>query len=112
VEFTQLLLSELERHPKIRVVDSFEAAAQKVACNSEDGRIISAIMSPPTYLDWESPINEGEKDYTHNKPDRLRACFQHFNMIAKMVSTARTSFSYARCKARSKGFSPATRSSQ
>ena len=85
VEFTAFMLSALDGHPKIKQVTVFDAKKHDVSCPNEDGRIISAIVSPPTYLDWEKAINSKEKANAKNKPDRLDACFQHFGIICKMV---------------------------
>ncbi|MCX6769223.1 MAG: arginine deiminase family protein [Candidatus Micrarchaeota archaeon] len=86
VEFTKLMLDELAFHPKITIVEKFDAGKAKVDCRSEDGKLKSVVMSPPTYLDWAgSGINKNEELFKDNKPDRYKAAVQHFGLIMKLV---------------------------
>jgi len=50
-------------------------------CPSEDGKLLAVVMSPPTYLDWDKAINEGEERHSKDKPDRLLATWQFINLV-------------------------------
>jgi N-dimethylarginine dimethylaminohydrolase len=92
VELTKNIIDEFSQFkslngtaPKVNIVERFDASQVKIACTCEDGKLLSAVMSPPTYLDWESGICEGEKTYINNKTDRLIATMEHFGMMLAIL---------------------------
>lgn len=79
VEYTRNKLEIYKKLPLVEVAHSFCTGRHEIACKSEDGRLKSAVMSPPTYLDWAVPINE--KEAHSKKPGRLRATQQWFGLV-------------------------------
>lgn len=86
VDFTQRKLDIYKRHPLVEVIKEFEVYKHTINCKSEDGRLKSVLVSPPTYLDWDhsNPINANEA--THARPDRLKATQEWFGLIDKLLS--------------------------
>ncbi|MEM2137877.1 MAG: arginine deiminase-related protein [Candidatus Anstonellaceae archaeon] len=80
-QFTSEMLSALSSHPKIEIVKQFDASKYPVNCQSEDGKLLTVVMSPPTHLDWNKPINQGEGRHNTDKPDRLLATWQFLNLV-------------------------------
>lgn len=81
IDFTHEMLAALAKLKNVKIVDRFDASQWKVNCPSEDGKLLVVVMSPPTHLDWEKPLNELEKDFMHDKPDRLLATWQFLNLV-------------------------------
>ncbi|MBM3229885.1 hypothetical protein FJZ26_05615 [Candidatus Parvarchaeota archaeon] len=81
IEFTSETFAELAKHPKIEIVKQFDASKYPVNCQSEDGKLLLVVMSPPTHLDWAAPINQGEGRYNTDKPDRLLATYQFLSLV-------------------------------
>ncbi len=83
---TKLMLEELQRHPGVQIVDKLDAAKHTLGCKTENGKLRTVVVSPPTYLDWAEPINEAELVNQDNKPDRLLAVIQHLKLMQTLVA--------------------------
>ena len=80
VQYAQRKLGLYAKHqPLVEVAGSFDASKHRIMCNSEDGKLKGAVMSPPAYLDWSEPINE--KEAHSRKPNRLTASQQWFGLV-------------------------------
>lgn len=73
-------------NPLVEVVGAFDASKKKISCKSGDGKLLAAAVSRPTYLDWAKPLNNKEKEYAGNKPDRMKAVVEHELFLQILIS--------------------------
>ncbi|MBS3068027.1 hypothetical protein J4450_04955, partial [Candidatus Micrarchaeota archaeon] len=83
---TRLLLDTLKDHPKVKIVEVADVSKRQVNCTSEKGKLSSAIVSLPTYLDWAEPINVAELANMGNKPNRATAVIEHIQFLLTLLS--------------------------
>lgn len=92
VLITKRLLKIFSYCPLVETVSSLDVRKMTLDgkplhphCASEDGRLVAAILSPPTYLDWDAPICEAERLNQIFKPDQLEAIRQWTPQISTLI---------------------------
>ena len=81
IKQTGHMLGGLQKHQRIPVVDILPPD-RKISCRSEQGKLKTAVVSLPTYLDWGlKPTNKTSEANIDNKPDRLEAVMEHKKLI-------------------------------
>ncbi len=78
------MLSGLQKFQGIKLVDVVRATDYRISCKSENGKLRTAVVSLPTYLDWGTPINIREAENHNNKPDRYVAVIEHTKLIMEL----------------------------
>jgi hypothetical protein len=81
VDLAQFILGELSHDPNVEIAKTLDVSQMKLHVYSEYERLGATIMALPYKLDWNIPINESEKQNAGNKPDRLLAVLQIYNLI-------------------------------
>lgn len=81
---TQTLLEGIEKMPNVEIVEKVDVKKYALGCRNEHGTLKTVVISLPTYLDWDVPINE--KEASGIKPDRCKAVEQHAQFINTLVN--------------------------
>jgi N-dimethylarginine dimethylaminohydrolase len=72
---------------KFMALDSIDISKEKIHAVSDRAPLKRAIVSLPTYLDWDfnTSINQAEKENLENRPNRHLAVVQHKNFIESLL---------------------------
>lgn len=70
---------------KAEIIECFDASKHDVHVSNSNGKLLEALIEPPTYLDWGRPINSHEKKFAFNKTNRLVATAQWAGMALTLL---------------------------
>lgn len=82
------IMDVLDKDGHVEIVKMFDVSGRGLNVQSEHGTLRTVYMRLPHHLDWTlDGINGQEAAMQNNKPDRLLATIQHYNLIDTVLAS-------------------------